>query len=67
MISYAIPQGHAGELVIHDLLGRTVASLPLTGAVGTVSWSPQSASGLYFALARWPGGQTPTIRLQLLK
>jgi hypothetical protein len=67
LISYAIPQGHAGELVIFDLLGRAVASLPLTAAMGTVSWSPQSASGVYFALARWQGGQTAPIRLQLLK
>jgi hypothetical protein len=67
MISYAIPQGHAGELVIYDLLGRTVALLPLSGTAGTVSWTPQSASGVYFALARWHGGQTAPIRLQLLK
>ena len=67
MISYAIPIGHAGELVIYDLLGRAVESLPLTSHTGTVSWRPQSASGVYFALARWQGGQTQPVRLQLLK
>lgn len=67
LISYNIPTGKFGDLIVYDVLGRMVDSVPLSGSFGTVSWMPRAASGSYFALARWDGGQTKPIRLQLLK
>ena len=66
-ISYSIPAGRSGELLIYDVLGRMVDRISLVRAAGTISWHPQTASGIYFAQARWKDGQTQPIRLLLLK
>jgi hypothetical protein len=66
-ISYIIPVGQTGELIVFDVLGREVDHLALAQSSGTIAWRPQAASGIYFAQARWNNGQTDPIRLLLLK
>jgi len=67
MIRYSIPEMRGGELVMYNIAGRVVDVLSLSDRSGSVAWTPAAASGVYFAQARWNGGQTTPIKLLLLK
>jgi hypothetical protein len=61
-IQYSIPGGVA-QILIFDLLGRMVERYSLPGSEGSFEWSPQQASGIYFAQIRWVGGQSEPVKL----
>ena len=62
-LTYSIPQGASGELFIYDVLGRVANQQVLSSASGTVHWSPEAATGIYFAQITWPGGQSKAVKL----
>jgi hypothetical protein len=66
-LSYSIPTARGGRLIIYDLLGRVVDSRPLNAPTGTINWTPELASGTYFAQIRWQDGQTNPVKLHLIR
>jgi hypothetical protein len=66
-ILYSVPANAHGELIIYDVLGRLVQSLPLPSSSGVMQWAPHQTSGIYFAQVRWRDGQSEPIKLLQLR
>lgn len=66
-LPYQVPVNSKAELVIFDLLGREVTRISLPHSIGTVTWMPEGATGIYFAQIRGATESSPVTKLVLLK